>query len=45
MKEILQFLKQKAPSVRAFIDCDYPGTGASVEEIEKCYAYIKAALA
>jgi sugar phosphate isomerase/epimerase len=45
MKEILQFLKQKAPSVRAFIDCDYPGTGASVEEIEKCYAYVKAALA
>ena len=45
MKEILQFLKQKRSSVRARIDCDYPGTGSSVDEVQKCVDYVKAALA
>jgi len=41
MKEILQFLKQKRSQIRAHIDCDYPGTGTSVEEVQKCYDYVK----
>jgi sugar phosphate isomerase/epimerase len=45
MKEVLQFLKQKRSPVRARIDCDYPGTGSSVEEVQKCMDYVKAALA
>jgi hypothetical protein len=45
MKEVLQFLKERKSTVRAYIDCDYPGTGQSVEEIKKCYSYVKAALA
>jgi sugar phosphate isomerase/epimerase len=45
MKEILQFLESKKPSVPVNIDCDYPGTGDSIEEIRKCYAYVQAALA
>jgi sugar phosphate isomerase/epimerase len=45
MKEILQFLKAKKSHVRANIDCDYPGTGTSVEEVQKCYEFVKAALA
>jgi hypothetical protein len=45
MAEILQFLQSKRSTARAFIDCDYPGTGASVEEVKKCYDYAEAALA
>jgi sugar phosphate isomerase/epimerase len=44
MKEVLQFLKQKRSPVRARIDCDYPGTGSSVDEVQKCVDYVKAAL-
>lgn len=45
MAEILQFLQSKGSAARAFIDCDYPGTGDSVEEVKKCYDYAEAALA
>ena len=45
MKEILQFLKQKKANVRANIDCDYPGTGTSIEEVKKCLDYVRAILA
>ena len=45
MSEILQFLQSKHATAKAFIDCDYPGTGASVEEVRKCYDYAEAALA
>jgi sugar phosphate isomerase/epimerase len=45
MKEILQLLKNKKSKVRANIDCDYPGTGTSVEEVQKCYDYVKSCLA
>jgi sugar phosphate isomerase/epimerase len=45
MKEVLQFLKSKQAKPRVMIDCDYPGTGASIEEVKKCYAYAEAALA
>ncbi len=44
MKEVLQFLKAKKSPVRARIDCDYPGTGSSVEEVQKCFDYVKSAL-
>jgi sugar phosphate isomerase/epimerase len=45
MKEVLQFLRDKKSQARANIDCDYPGTGTSVEEVKKCYAYVKSCLA
>ena len=41
MKEILQFLKQKQAPVTAYIDCDYAGTGRSIEEVVKCATYIR----
>lgn len=44
MKEVLQFLKAKKSPVRARIDCDYPGTGSSVEEVQKCFDYCRSAL-
>ncbi|MBB5345993.1 hypothetical protein [Tunturibacter empetritectus] len=42
MKEVLQFLKEKQLSITAYVDCDYAGTGRSVEEVEKCASYAKA---
>jgi sugar phosphate isomerase/epimerase len=45
MKEVLQFLASKKTQVRANIDCDYPGTGTSVDEVKKCYDYVKSCLA
>jgi hypothetical protein len=45
MKEILQLLKKRKSQIRANIDCDYPGTGTSVDEVKKCLDYIRACLA
>jgi hypothetical protein len=45
MKEIMQLLKERKSQIRAYIDCDYPGTGSSVEEVKKCFDYVKACLA
>jgi hypothetical protein len=45
MKEVLQFLRDQKSQVRAMIDCDYPGTGTSVDEVKKCYDYVKSCLA
>lgn len=45
MKEVLQFLASKKTQIRANIDCDYPGTGTSVDEVKKCYDYVKSCLA
>jgi sugar phosphate isomerase/epimerase len=45
MKEILRFLKEKQTGTRANIDCDYPGTGTSVEEVKRCFDFVKGALA
>lgn len=42
MKEILQFLKEKQAPITAYVDCDYAGTGRSLEEVEKCASYAKA---
>ena len=42
MKEVLQFLKGKQAPITAYVDCDYAGTGRSVEEVAKCASYAKA---
>jgi hypothetical protein len=45
MKEILQMVKKRKSKIRVNIDCDYPGTGTSVDEVKKCFDYVKACLA
>lgn len=45
IKEILLFLKQKKSHVRANIDSNYAGSETSVEELQKCFDYVKACLA
>lgn len=41
MKEVLHFLDQRPGPLTAYIDCDYPGTGQSLEEIHKCISYVR----
>jgi hypothetical protein len=45
MKEIVQFLRGKNAPITLYIDCDYPGTGKSTDEIVKCASYVRGALA
>jgi L-ribulose-5-phosphate 3-epimerase UlaE len=45
MKEVLQFIQEKHIPITAYIDCDYPGTGQSTEEVKKCISYVRSCLA
>lgn len=45
MKEVLLLLKKQKTQIRAHIDCTYPGTGSSVEEVQKCFDYVKGCVA
>jgi hypothetical protein len=45
MKEVVQFLESKNAPISMYIDCDYPGTGKSAEEIVRCASYVRAAMA
>jgi L-ribulose-5-phosphate 3-epimerase UlaE len=41
MREVLEFLSQAKSSVEIYIDCDYPGTGSSTDEVKKCVKYVR----
>ncbi len=45
IKPVLQLLKEKGYPIPAFVEYEYKGTGSSVEEVKKCLAYMKAAIA
>jgi hypothetical protein len=45
LKDVVQFLKSKSVPITMYIDCDYPGTGKSTDEIVKCAAYVRGAMA
>ena len=45
IREVLQLLKRERWPIRAYIEYEYHGTGTPVEEVTKCYAYAKQALA
>ncbi|HEV3138887.1 MAG TPA: TIM barrel protein [Vicinamibacterales bacterium] len=45
IREVLQLLKKERWPIRAYIEYEYRGQGTSVEEVKKCFAYAKAALA
>jgi hypothetical protein len=45
MKDVLLLLKKQKSQIRAHIDCTYPGTGSSVDEVKKCFDYVKTCLA
>jgi sugar phosphate isomerase/epimerase len=43
--EVLVLLKRERWPIRAFVAYDYRGTGTPVEEVKRCFAYAKQALA
>jgi len=45
IREVLQLLKKERWPIRAYIEYEYRGQGSSVEEVKKCLAFAKAALA
>src|SRR5436190_3105192 len=45
IREALQLLKKERWPIRAFIEYEYRGQASPVEEVKKCLAYAKAALA
>jgi sugar phosphate isomerase/epimerase len=45
IKQVLQLLKQKKYPIRAFVEYEHRGTGTSIEEVKKCLAYMRQALA
>ena len=45
IKQVLQLLKDKKYPIPAFVEYEYKGTGTPVEEVNKCLAYMKTALA
>jgi sugar phosphate isomerase/epimerase len=45
IREALQLVKKERWPMRAYIEYEYRGSGTSVEEVKKCLAYAKQALA
>ncbi len=45
IREVLQLLKKERWPIRAYIEYEYKGAGSPVEEVKKCFAYAKAAVA
>jgi sugar phosphate isomerase/epimerase len=45
IKEVLQLLKKEHWPIRAYIEYEHRGTGTPVEEVQKCVAFVKQALA
>ena len=43
--EVLQLLKKERWPIRAYIEYEHRGTGTPVEEVQKCLAFVKQALA
>ena len=45
IREVLQLLKRERWPIRAHIEYEYKGAGTPQEEVKKCFAYVKEALA
>jgi sugar phosphate isomerase/epimerase len=45
IREVLQLLKRERWPIPAYIEYEYRGQGTPVEEVAKCYAYARQALA
>lgn len=45
IREVLQLLQREGWPIRAYVDYQYRGEGTPVEEVKRCFAYAKQALA
>ncbi len=41
MREVMEFLVRARSHVEVYIDCDYPGTGGSTDEVKRCVRYVR----
>jgi hypothetical protein len=41
IREVLEFLSRKNSPIELYIDCDYPGTGSSTDEVNRCVRYVR----
>jgi hypothetical protein len=41
MRQVLDFLVRAHSQVELYIDCDYPGTGSSTDEVKRCVRYVR----
>lgn len=41
MQQVLEFLVSAHSPVELYIDCDYPGTGRSTDEVKRCVRYAR----
>ncbi len=44
IREVLQLLQRERWPIRAHLEYEYPGTGSPVDEVTRCYDYMKQAL-
>jgi sugar phosphate isomerase/epimerase len=45
IRDVLQLLKRERWPIRAYIEYEHSGTGTPVEEVKKCFEFVKQALA
>ena len=45
IRQVLQLLKQERWPIRAYIEYEHRGEGGPIDEVKKCYAFTKSALA
>jgi sugar phosphate isomerase/epimerase len=45
IRDVLQLLKKERWPIRAYIEYEYPGAGSPIDEVRKCFDYVKKALA
>jgi sugar phosphate isomerase/epimerase len=45
IRDVLQLLKRERWPIRAYIEYEYPGAGSPIDEVRKCFDYVKKALA
>ena len=45
VREVLQLVKRERWPIRAYVRCEHHGAGSGVEEVKRCVAYAKQALA
>jgi sugar phosphate isomerase/epimerase len=45
IKQVLTLLKEKKYPIRAFVEYEYRGAGTPIDEVKKCMAYMRQALA
>jgi len=41
MREVIELLVRARSPIELYVDCDYPGTGSSTDEVSRCVRYVR----